>query len=552
MAPIHLALLCLLPLTSVYAIAASTDKSTPHQAFLHCFLSKVHPSNTSSPLVYTRNVASYDVVLQSSVQNIRFLHSTTTKKPAAIVAPRSKFHVQVSVVCTRENGLSIRVRSGGHDYEGMSYTSGGDEFIAVDLSNLRLITVDPEHTAAWVQAGATLGELYHAIASKNKTAGFTAGTCSTVGVGGHFSGGGIGTLSRKYGTAADNIVDAELVDVEGRIMTREAMGEDLFWAIRGGGAASFGIVLSYKINLVYVPPIVTACNVNKNLRQNATALVSRWQQIAANFDENLYMRVVAQAVNDEEPRRRTIQALFNSLYLGRLRELLMVIKKNFPELGLEAKDCTEMTWLESVLFFNGYSGKGINVLLDRKPQYNSSFKVKSDFVKQPIPETGLENLWRLLLDAKDEPLVLIMEPFGGRLSKISESAIPFPHRIGNLYIIQYFMRWSETEFNVAAKHLNWMKSLYEFMTPYVSSHPRAAYVNYKDIDLGRNEGKPTYLKARVWGLKYFRSNFKRLAYVKGKVDPGNFFRNEQSIPPLLQFMTSGGKSVDSKNVSYLC
>ena len=64
--------------------------------------------------------------------------------------------------------------------------------------------------------------------------------------------------------------------------------------------------------------------------------------------------------------------------------------------------------------------------------------------------------------------------------------------------------------------------------------PRAAYFNYRDIDLGRNEMLDTsYEQAMVWGSKYFKDNFRRLAIVKGEVDPGNFFTYEQSIPPLI-------------------
>lgn len=84
----------------------------------------------------------------------------------------------------------------------------------------------------------------------------------------------------------------------------------------------------------------------------------------------------------------------------------------------------------------------------------------------------------------------------------------------------------------APKHIDWIRRLYAYMTPYVSKFPRRAYLNYRDLDLGANQGKPWYEKAKSWGLKYFNCNFERLALVKARVDPGNFFRDEQSIPPL--------------------
>ncbi|KAM3251002.1 hypothetical protein P3L10_005072 [Capsicum annuum] len=72
------------------------------------------------------------------------------------------------------------------------------------------------------------------------------------------------------------------------------------------------------------------------------------------------------------------------------------------------------------------------------------------------------------------------------------------------------------------------------MARYVSKSPRAAYFNYRDLDLGvNNKGNTSYAQARIWGEKYFKNNFDRLVQVKTKFDPTNFFRNEQSIPPLV-------------------
>ena len=82
--------------------------------------------------------------------------------------------------------------------------------------------------------------------------------------------------------------------------------------------------------------------------------------------------------------------------------------------------------------------------------------------------------------------------------------------------------------------MSWIRRLYSYMAPYVSKSPRAAYLNYRDLDIGtnNNKGNTSYAQASIWGVKYFKNNFNRLVQVKASVDPMNFFRNEQSIPPV--------------------
>ncbi|CBI34093.3 unnamed protein product, partial [Vitis vinifera] len=124
----------------------------------------------------------------------------------------------------------------------------------------------------------------------------TSGVCPTLGVGGHFSGGGYGNMLRKFGLSVDHIVDAQIVNVNGSILDRKSMGEDLFWAIRGGGGASFGVILSYKIKLVRVPEIVTVFRVEKTLAQNATDIAYQWQHITDKIDNDLFIRLLLQPI----------------------------------------------------------------------------------------------------------------------------------------------------------------------------------------------------------------------------------------------------------------
>ncbi|XP_043691519.1 berberine bridge enzyme-like 23 [Telopea speciosissima] len=505
------------------------NSSSIYENFLKCATN--YSSESVSELIYTPQNSSFSSILNSTIQNLRLL-SSKNPKPLFIITPTHESHIQAAVICSKQCNLQIKVRSGGHDYEGLSYLSNA-LFLIIDLRDLRSIDVNIEDETAWVQAGATIGEVYYRIAEKSRIHGFPGGVCHSVGIGGMFSGGGIGTMMRKYGLACDNIVDARIVDVNGRIFDRKSMGEGLFWAIRGGGAASFGVIISWQIRLVSVPSIVTVFTVRRSLEEGATKLVHKWQHIADKLHEDLFIRIIIYVPSGETS---TVRASFNSLFLGSAKELFSLMKNSFPELGLEAKDCIEMSWINSTLYFDGYrNGESTaDVLLNRTFQSKNFFKAKSDFVKKPISETGLEGIWKLFLEG--EGAVMVVDPLGGKMSEISESETPFPHRAGNLYNIQYRVEWQEAGGGIRAtkKQKKWMRKLHKYMTPYVSNSPRAAYLNYRDLDLGRNrDGNTSYSKARVLGRKYFKSNYKKLALLKGKADPGNFFWDEQSIPPLI-------------------
>ncbi|GFP80174.1 cannabidiolic acid synthase [Phtheirospermum japonicum] len=457
--------------------------------FIACLSARSDNRTSISNIVYTPNNSSYLSVLQSSIRNLRFT-SPSTPRPLIIVTPVHESQIQDIVHCARVNGMQIRTRSGGHDLEGLSYRTLHVPFIILDLVNLSEITVDLENETAWVQTGATLGQLYHAISQTSRTLAFPAGMCPTVGVGGHISGGGYGPMLRKFGIAADHVIDSRLVDVNAKALDRKSMGEDLFWAIRGGGGASFGVITAWKIRLVRVP---------------------------------------------ETGERKTMQATFVSLFLGGVDRLIPLLQRRFPELGVRREDCNEVSWVQSALFFGDYPiEESTDVLTSRVALLNSYLKVKSDYVQEPIPERGLEGLWRFWDEPEADRAEMTWFPYGGRMSEISESALPFPHRANNLYKILHLVYWNESGEAVSERHVNWMRRTYAYLEPFVSKYPRGAYVNYIDLDLGvNNDGNSTsYAQASVWGFRYFKNNFKRLVRVKTTVDPRNFFRNEQSIPPL--------------------
>nr|XP_043612275.1 berberine bridge enzyme-like 15 [Erigeron canadensis] len=499
--------------------------------FLQCLTKDA--KTTPSEFVFTQQHTKYASVLQSSTINLRF-STSKNPKPLAVITPLTYSHVQSAVTCSKKFGYRIRIRSGGHDYAGVSYTSYDQSpFVVLDLKELRSIKVDLGQKTAWVESGATLGELYYWVSRESQNLGFPAGFCPTVGIGGHLSGGGFGAMVRKYGLAADNAVDARIIDVKGRLLDRKSMGEDLFWAIRGSGGGSFGVVVAWKVNLVYVPEKVTVFRLSKTLDEGGSSLFNKWQYVGHNLSQDLFIRAIIQPISAYNGKR-TIQYLFSSMFLGTKDQLIKTVKDSFPELGLQEKDCSEMSWIESVLYHANYQGQGVDVLKDRKPESKSYFSGKSDYVNTPIPEKNLGEIWRWCLE--DDQPILIMEPHGGKMNEIEDTRIPYPHRKGYLYNIQYFQKWEDGSSEVSEKHISWMRRIYENMTPYVSKNPRGAYVNYRDLDLGKhaNANNTSYSEAMKWGSRYFRNNFRRLAMVKGVVDPENFFHFEQSIPPLIR------------------
>ncbi|CAN8231239.1 unnamed protein product [Cochlearia groenlandica] len=496
--------------------------------FLQCLSLRLNNTNIVSRVIHKPDDTYFSSVLSSSIQNQRF-SKPGTPKPVLILTPVKPSHVQSAVKCARKLGVQVRTLSGGHDYEGLSYLSQSP-FVIIDLVNLRSININLTDETAWIQSGATLGELYYKIAKTSKVLSFPAGICPSVGVGGHFSGGGFGTLTRKHGLASDKVVDARLMDVNGVIHDRKTMGEDVFWALRGGGAASFGVVLSWKVKLVRVPEKVT-CFISQHPMGSAmNKLVHRWQYIGPELDDDLFIRVIID--NGLEGNQRRAKTTFQALFLGGIDRLIPLMNQKFPELGLRAQDCSEMSWIESIMFFNWKSGQPLETMLDRDQRFEDQyFKAKSDYVQNPVPENVFREITKRFLE-KETPL-MILEPLGGQMSKLSETESPYPHRKGNLYNIQYMVKWKVNEVEEMNKHVRWMRALYDYMTPYVSASPRGAYLNYRDLDIGTNKGINTSFEdARKWGEKYFRGNFKRLCLVKGKIDPTNFFRNEQSIPPM--------------------
>ena len=173
------------------------------------------------------------------------------RRPAVIVRVADASAVAQVVSLARETGLELAIRGGGHSPAGHSVTDGG---IVLDLSQLRALHLDPERHVAWAQTGLTAGEYTTAAGAHGLATGF--GDTGSVGIGGITLSGGIGYLVRKHGLTIDDLLAAEVVTADGRLLRADAQTHpDLFWAIRGGGG-NFGVATRFQFRLHQVDTIV--------------------------------------------------------------------------------------------------------------------------------------------------------------------------------------------------------------------------------------------------------------------------------------------------------
>src|SRR6516165_4855810 len=171
--------------------------------------------------------------------------------PRAVVHCRTPEDVQLSIRTARDCGLPLSVRGGGHDWAGRALCAG----IVIDLSGMNGVSVDADHRSAIISGGARAADVA-AVTDPLHVAAVT-GTCSAVGMTGLTLGGGYGPLIGRFGLALDNLLAAQVVLADGRVVVADdANEEELFWAVRGGGG-NFGVVTAMRHRLHNVASVRT-------------------------------------------------------------------------------------------------------------------------------------------------------------------------------------------------------------------------------------------------------------------------------------------------------
>jgi len=414
------------------------------------------------------------------------------RRPALIVRARDARDVSTVVSAASDGGLELAVRSGGHSIAGFGVSDGG---IVLDLSRMKALDIDVERRRAWAETGLTAGEYTTAAGVHGLATGF--GDTGSVGIGGITLGGGIGYLVRKHGLTIDDVLAAEIVTADAKLLYVDARRHpDLFWAIRGGGG-NFGVVTRFKFRLHEVDRIL-----------GGTLILPATREIIASF------AAAAEAAPEE------------------LSTIASVMKA--PPLPALPTEAHGKLVIIARMVYAGDVGAGERAIAP----FRRLAKPVADMVK-PMryaelyePDAGrhpVASIHTMFVDTIDgaaaqtiidhlhtstaKMAAVEIRVLGGAMARVSADATAFAHR-GSRIMVNIAAMYERPD--EAVVHQSWADTVADALR----QGDAGAYVGFL-----RDEGAVRVREA------YPGATWERLVAIKNRYDPVNLFRLNHNIPP---------------------
>jgi FAD/FMN-containing dehydrogenase len=419
------------------------------------------------------------------------------RKPRLIAQCTDVADVMTAIRMARENGIKVSIRGGGHNAGGLGVCDDG---MVIDMAPISYVRVDPAARTVRVGGGCKWADVDHATHAFGLAV--PSGIISSTGVGGLTLGGGLGHLTRKHGLTIDNLLSADVVLADGSFVVASAdENPDLFWALRGGGG-NFGVVTSF---LFQAHPVSMVCAGPMLWELEQTADILKW-----------YREFIVQAPEEIN---------------GFFAFLTVPPGPPFPE-ALHMKKMCGIVWC--------YPGtmEQANAILDpirkyRPPAFEFFALMPFPMLQglfDPIYPPGMQWYWKadFFKELSDDAIAAHAE-HGAKMPTWQSSMHIYPvngaaHKVGSDETAWSYRdaEWSQVIVGVDPAPANrgmitdWAKAYYDALHPYGAG---GAYVNFM-MEEGDDRIRATY-----------RDNYDRLAAVKAKYDPENFFRVNQNIKP---------------------
>jgi len=418
-------------------------------------------------------------------------------RPAIIARCTGTADVMAAVDFARASGLATSVKGGGHNVAGQAVADGG---LMIDLSSMRAVLVDPDARTARVQGGALFSDLDHECQAFGLAT--TGGHVSHTGVGGLTVGGGFGWLARTYGLTSDNLLSADVVTADGRMLTASAsQNEDLFWAIRGGGG-NFGVVTSFTFQLHPVGTVVVG-----GLALWPFERASEILTFFRDFVDHIPDQLSVVAVLLTAPPLPFVPAELQ----GHKTVALAVCYNGDLDAGMQAvqpiKDLAPTVDMIGPIPYLAQQ-----TLIDEANAKGMRYYLKNQFMNE-LSDEAIDVLLSFAESAPSPFTQTTFQHYRGAIARQPDDASAYSHRNAK-FVFFTIAEWLNATDD--ASNIDWARRFGEAMRPFSSG----MYVNFMGVDEDD--------KARG---AYSPETYRRLAEIKARYDPENLFRMNHNIKP---------------------
>ena len=419
----------------------------------------------------------------------KVLNPAIDKHPAMVIQPIGVTDIRKAVEFAKERNLLLAVKCGGHSYAGKSTCDGG---MQIDLSTFRHARVDVANRIAHVAGGSLLGELDREAMAVGLVT--TAGTVSHTGVGGLTTAGGFGRLGRRFGLALDNVVGADVVTADGRLLHVSAdENADLFWGIRGGGG-NFGIVTNFEFQLHPMQRTVVAGPVAYPI-DKVQDVVSVYRDVGVSAPDELYCDLMLMS-----PMAGTSgMAGFVLCWSGAEKDAEAILEP-FLSLGEPV-----MNTVKATDYFE------VQRAWDNTYPRNYAEYMKGGFINE-FTDQLIDDILNGFEPMDRRGVMVYLQQSGGAIGRVPTSATAFAHRksIANMFVS---VTWPNED--DASQHVSYIRNYWGQL--------ERSTDGYYTVD--------TADESRAARHANYQGNFPRLLKVKKKYDPTNLFRLNANINP---------------------
>jgi FAD/FMN-containing dehydrogenase len=437
-------------------------------------------------------------------------------KPASIYYCEDWKGVAKALTDARDKNLHFRVRSGGHQHEGMC---SGNDVLLIDVSRIEHIKPSPDNETAWIGPGAKLQNVYGAMFGAHRL--IPGGGCGDVRIGGLVQGGGWGPYSRKLGLTCDRLISFKMVTADETLLdvtVGDQQYDELFWAVRGAGGGNFGVITDLQFSLARNEGQIWQFTAKWEDWKDVQSVVELWMNtFPSDTDWNLttFCRLSANGEPKDPP------LVISGNYLGTQAELEQTLRRLLKD--KYPVDPTKISYSPVNAI-----GKLINLEYQPGPSLSDTcagnpfrHKVSSCF---PTSTFGPNAVGRIVEYLKTSPFetnarrYLSLHSMGGFINSddnLYKSRSCFPYR-AKPFMLQYQAWWQPLlgETDPDSRYLKWVDTFRDQMKK--AGYTEGSFINFPDRDLGLPE--------------YYAGNFPKLRQVKRAYDPKNRFKFEMSIP----------------------